>query len=131
MTKLQTLELRLRKNLLEEVKAEGNATANEIKFHEDAILALEALNTVAVEETTTFIVSARNKETNEIVVREYEAKSAKEAKKDFQDNGYAVRFVTTEENFDADCEAYNAKVEKQVSMRAIMKEVRKGNTKQY
>ena len=112
-------ELAAVKRLLSRAKAEGDKALIEIWTNR-----LNKLEAELAPAETTFLVVARNKETNEVVVKEYKAVSAKKAKEDFRDNGYAVRFVSTEETFDADCEAYNAKIEKQVSMRAIMKEVR-------
>ncbi len=45
-----------------------------------------------------------------IIESEYNCKS--DFCRDLRANGYKVRFISTEENFDADCEKYNARCEK-------------------
>lgn len=54
-----------------------------------------------------YIASVRDAETKEIKIikREYNRKS--DFYNDLRNNGYRVRFITTEEKFDEDCEKYN------------------------
>ena len=59
-----------------------------------------------------FIASVKNKETKEIQLITKEYSSKKEFKKDLIGNGYSVRFITTEENFENDCINYNEQREK-------------------
>lgn len=58
-----------------------------------------------------YIASVKNKENGniEIVSMEYNSKVA--LANDLRTNGYAVRFIATEETFDAECEKYNARLE--------------------
>ena len=97
-----------------------------IKYEKSEVeTTLDHYEAMKAELQTVFIMSVRNKETNEIKVVEYEAKTAKEAKKDWRDNGYTVRFMATnQDDFDTECEKFYKKIEDQVSMRKIMKEVR-------
>ena len=61
---------------------------------------------------TTYIASVRDKETKELqlITKEYERKS--DFYEDLRMNGYSVRFITTPEKFDEDCEKYAEKCKK-------------------
>lgn len=55
-----------------------------------------------------YVASVRDKETKRIsIIRSDEYKTKKDFAKEIRCNGYTVRFISTEENFDADCEKYN------------------------
>lgn len=59
-----------------------------------------------------YVASVRNKDTNklEVITREdYSSKKSFEA--DLKRNGYKVRFISTEDKFDEDCDKYNSKLE--------------------
>lgn len=58
-----------------------------------------------------YIVSVRDKETKklQLIEREYNRKS--DFYNDLRNNGYSVRFITTEEKFDEDCEKWHEKNE--------------------
>jgi len=58
-----------------------------------------------------YIASVRDKETKElkIIEREYDRKS--DFYTDLRNNGYSVRFITTEEKFDEDCEKWHERNE--------------------
>lgn len=55
---------------------------------------------------TTYIASVRDKETKEVklITRDYPNKKA--FREDLYGNGYSVRFITTEDKFDEDCEKW-------------------------
>lgn len=76
-----------------------------------------------------YIASVKVKGTNEIKVvesTEFEQINTKaEFAKVLRDSDYAVRFITTEENFDTDCENYYAKLEHARSLRKHIKEATK------
>lgn len=59
-----------------------------------------------------YIAYAMNKETRENVILKNEYPSKKKFAEDIRNNGYAVRFISTEENFDADSDKYHWKCEK-------------------
>lgn len=54
-----------------------------------------------------YIASVRDKETKKLMLieREYDRKS--DFYSDLRNNGYSVRFITTEEKFDKDCEKWH------------------------
>ena len=58
-----------------------------------------------------YIASVRDKETKklQLIEREYNRKS--DFYNDLRNNGYSVRFITTEEKFDEDCEKWHEKNE--------------------
>lgn len=58
-----------------------------------------------------YIASVRDKETRklQLIEREYDRKS--DFYNDLRNNGYSVRFITTEEKFDEDCEKWHEKNE--------------------
>lgn len=58
-----------------------------------------------------YIASVRDKETKklQLMEREYDRKS--DFYNDLRNNGYSVRFITTEEKFDEDCEKWHEKNE--------------------
>jgi hypothetical protein len=59
-----------------------------------------------------YVASVRNKDTNklEVITREdYSSKKSFEA--DLKRNGYKIRFISTEDKFDEDCDKYNNKLE--------------------
>ena len=58
-----------------------------------------------------YIASVRDKETKklQLIEREYDRKS--DFYNDLRNNGYSVRFITTEEKFDEDCEKWHEKNE--------------------
>lgn len=62
-----------------------------------------------------YIASVRDKETKErmLIEREYDKKM--DFYYDLRANGYSVRFITTEDKFDEDCEKYDLRC--QVSKR--------------
>lgn len=60
---------------------------------------------------TKYIASVRDKETRELKIIEMEYPTAKAFREDLYGNGYRVRFITTEEKFDEDCEKYHRRWE--------------------
>lgn len=69
-----------------------------------------------------YIASVIDKETKElkIIKNEYQTKKAYE--KDLRLNGYSVKFITTEEKFDEDCEKYHERLEKQRNIARAIRE---------
>lgn len=59
-----------------------------------------------------YIASVRDKETKklQLIEREYNRKS--DFYNDLRNSGYSVRFITTEEKFDEDCEKWHEKNER-------------------
>lgn len=66
---------------------------------------------------TKYIASVRDKETNllSIIESEYDRKS--DFYSDLHGNGYSVRFITTEEKFDEDCQKWNERNEQRKLIR--------------
>lgn len=59
-----------------------------------------------------YVASVKNKETKVIsIIKADDYKNKNEFAKDLRANGYSVRFISTEENFDSDCEKYHEKQE--------------------
>lgn len=58
-----------------------------------------------------YIASVRDKKTKQLMIikREYDRKS--DFYTDLRKNGYSVRFITTEEKFDEDCQKWHDKNE--------------------
>lgn len=55
-----------------------------------------------------YVASVRDKETKRIsIIKSDGYKTKKDFAKDIRCNGYTVRFISTEENFDVDCEKYH------------------------
>lgn len=54
-----------------------------------------------------YIASVRDKETKKLMVIEGEYKNKKAFENDIRCNGCSVRFITTEEKFDEDCEKWH------------------------
>ena len=74
---------------------------------------------------TTFMASVRDKKTKELKVIKSEYKYKKDFYSDLIGNGYAVRFIATEEKFDDECEKYYTKLEKQNEMNYYRRKVKK------
>lgn len=70
-----------------------------------------------------YIASVKWEGKIEIIERDYP--TANEFKKDLRANGYQVRFITTEENFDRDCEEYYWKLTKKRNIARAIRESRK------
>lgn len=74
-----------------------------------------------------YVASVRNKDTNklEVITREdYSSKKSFEA--DLKRNGYKIRFISTEDKFDEDCDKYNSKLER---AKAVRKAISKSKPK--
>lgn len=58
-----------------------------------------------------YVASVRDKETKKLMIieREYDRKADFES--DLRGNGFAIRFISTPEKFDEDCEKYAARWE--------------------
>lgn len=54
-----------------------------------------------------YIASVRDKETKKLMVIKDEYKSKKAFEVDLKANGFSIRFITTEEKFDEDCEKWH------------------------
>lgn len=55
-----------------------------------------------------YIASVRDKETKELVLIERDYSTKKAFRADLAANGYSIRFIATEETFDAECEKWHA-----------------------
>ncbi len=58
-----------------------------------------------------YIASVRDKQTRELKIFRMEYETKKDFYTDLRNNGYSVRFITTEENFDRDCEKWHERNE--------------------
>lgn len=58
-----------------------------------------------------YIASVRDKETKQLMIIEREYARKSDFYSDLKGNGYSVRFITTEEKFDEDCDKWHAKNE--------------------
>ena len=72
-----------------------------------------------------YVASVRDKETNTIKILKGKYATKKEYENDLRKNGYAVRFITTEENFDSDCEKWNKRNEENKRIAKMKYEARK------
>lgn len=76
-----------------------------------------AEETTVVEEapakkTKKYVAFVRDSETKELMVIEREYPTKKAFAEDLRGNGYRIRFISTPEKFDEDCEKYHEAVEK-------------------
>ena len=69
-----------------------------------------------------YIASVRDRETKERKVLTCEYPTKKAFRSDLDGNGYTVYFITTEENFDADCEKYHERYERQKRVQQMMRD---------
>ncbi len=69
-----------------------------------------------------YIASVRDKETKERKILTYEYPTKKAFRTDLIGNGYTVYFITTEEDFDRDCEAYHERYERQKRVQKMMRD---------
>lgn len=58
-----------------------------------------------------YIASVRDKETKKLMIIESEYDRKSDFYVDLRNNGYSVRFITTEEKFDEDCEKWHERNE--------------------
>lgn len=58
-----------------------------------------------------YIASVRDKETKELMIIEREYSRKSDFYNDLRGNGYSVRFITTEEKFEEECEKWHEKNE--------------------
>ena len=58
-----------------------------------------------------FFASVRDAETKHITIIEREYDSKRDFYTDLRNNGYRVRFISTDETFDEDCEKYHERME--------------------
>ncbi len=72
-----------------------------------------------------YIASVRDKETKErmLIEREYDKKM--DFYYDLRANGYSVRFITTEDKFDEDCEKYDLRCQASKRYHQLMAESNK------
>ena len=54
-----------------------------------------------------YVASVRDSETKEIMIIEREYETKKAFMRDLRANGYRIRFISTPEKFDEDCEKYH------------------------
>ena len=64
-----------------------------------------------------YIASVRDIETKKLMIieREYDRKA--DFYDDLRANGYRVRFISTEEKFDEDCQRYNERCEQNINVK--------------
>ena len=72
-----------------------------------------------------YIASVRDKETKErqILTDDYPTKKA--FRTDLTGNGYTVYFITTEADFDTDCEKYHERYERQKRVQKLIRDADK------
>lgn len=58
-----------------------------------------------------YIASVRNKTTRKLEIIERDYPNKKEFELDLRGNGYSIRFITTEDKFDEDCEKWHRRSE--------------------
>ena len=76
--------------------------------------------------TKMYWASVRNKETNQIeIIKRDDYSSKKDFAHDLRVNGYAVRFISTPDKFDEDCENYYWECEKRKNIRKCVSESKK------
>ena len=76
--------------------------------------------------TKMYWASVRNKETNQIeIIKRDDYSSKKDFAHDLRVNGYAVRFISTPDKFDEDCENYYWECEKRKNVRKCVSESKK------
>lgn len=79
-----------------------------------------------------YIASVRDSETKKLMIIEDEYKSKKAFEVDLRGNGYRIRFISTPEKFDEDCEKYNEIWEKNKRVKnAIYAEDKKSAEKMH
>lgn len=59
-----------------------------------------------------YIASVRDKGTKELMLIEREYNNKKEFEIDLRQNGFSIRFISTENNFDDDCAKFHEKNER-------------------
>ena len=69
-----------------------------------------------------YIASVRDKETKERKILTYDYPTKKAFRSDLEGNGYTVYFITTEENFDEDCEKYHERYERQKRVQKLLRD---------
>ena len=73
--------------------------------------------------TKMYWAAVRNKETNQLeVIKRDDYSSKKDFAHDLRANGYAVRFISTPDKFDEDCENYYLECEKRQNIRKCVSE---------
>ncbi len=70
-----------------------------------------------------FIASVKD-ENNNILLIEREYSTKKEFEKDLRNNGYKIRFISNENNFDYDMEKYYSKLENNKAIQKIKRDIR-------
>lgn len=73
-----------------------------------------------------FIASVRDPYDGKITLLRKEYKTKKAFAEDLRGNGYRIRFITTEEEFDEDCAKYYERIQRQTTIRKYIREARKG-----
>ena len=69
-----------------------------------------------------YIASVKDKETGKIKIIRAEYKTKKHFAEDIKSNGYALRFIATEDTFDEVCEKYHMVIERQKQIRKYVRE---------
>jgi predicted ATP-dependent protease len=69
-----------------------------------------------------YIASVRDKETKERKILTYDYPTKKAFRSGLEGNGYTVYFITTEENFDEDCEKYHERYERQKRVQKLLRD---------
>lgn len=54
-----------------------------------------------------YIASVRDKETKKLMIIEREYNNKKDFERDLRGNGFSIRFISTPEKFDEDCEKWH------------------------
>lgn len=111
----------------EEVEEEPEATAETVESVEETTVSETVEETAEQEETEVktkmYWAAVRNKETNQLeVIKRDDYSSKKDFAHDLRANGYAVRFISTPDKFDEDCENYYWECEKRQNVRKCVSE---------
>lgn len=111
----------------EEVEEEPSATAETVESVEETTVSETVEETAEQEETEVktkmYWAAVRNKETNQLeVIKRDDYSSKKDFAHDLRANGYAVRFISTPDKFDEDCENYYWECEKRQNVRKCVSE---------
>lgn len=73
----------------------------------------------------TYIASVKDNGSLKIITSDYNRKE--DFAKELRANGYRVRFISTEENFDKDAERYNVRLERQAEISRFVREYKKNH----
>ena len=69
-----------------------------------------------------YIAAVRDKRTRELTIVKSDYETKKDFEEDLRGNGYSIRFISTEDKFDEDCEKWHQRNERSKAYHKVVRQ---------